>query len=167
MRAQNIIIRCACVCVLPASRRARTSVLSTRWRSAVAVLWRDNVDMLDGVVNKVSERAWRVKLTVHPFTVSCQISIVCDAWQNWWFLYQYVYISLDFSIVCRNSIWEVKSSIFWDITQCSPLKVNRHFVGTCHLHQQIEFFITTFVRTLNPAILEAFWKINKNYVFKI
>jgi hypothetical protein len=25
----------------------------------------------------------------------------------------------------------MKSSIFWDITPCSPLEVNRHFGGTC------------------------------------
>jgi hypothetical protein len=29
-----------------------------------------------------------------------------------------------------------KSSIFCDITQCSPLKVNRPFTGTCRLHLQ-------------------------------
>jgi hypothetical protein len=26
--------------------------------------------------------------------------------------------------------------IFWDITPCSPLKVNRHFGGICHLNLQ-------------------------------
>jgi hypothetical protein len=30
----------------------------------------------------------------------------------------------------------VKSSIFWDITPCSPLKVNRRFGGTYRLHIQ-------------------------------
>jgi hypothetical protein len=30
----------------------------------------------------------------------------------------------------------VKSSVFWDITLCSPLKVNRRFGGTCHVHLQ-------------------------------
>jgi hypothetical protein len=30
----------------------------------------------------------------------------------------------------------IKSSSFWDITPCSPLKVNRHFGGTCRLHLQ-------------------------------
>jgi hypothetical protein len=30
----------------------------------------------------------------------------------------------------------MKSSIFWDITPCSPLKVNRRFGWTCHLHLQ-------------------------------
>jgi hypothetical protein len=25
-------------------------------------------------------------------------------------------------------------SVFWDITPCSPLKVNRRFGGTCRLH---------------------------------
>jgi hypothetical protein len=29
-----------------------------------------------------------------------------------------------------------KSSVFWDITPCSPLKVNRPFEGTCRLHLQ-------------------------------
>jgi hypothetical protein len=29
-----------------------------------------------------------------------------------------------------------ESSIFWDITQCSTLKVNRRFGGTCRLHLQ-------------------------------
>jgi hypothetical protein len=30
----------------------------------------------------------------------------------------------------------MKSSIFWDITPCSPLKVNIHFGGTCRPHLQ-------------------------------
>jgi hypothetical protein len=30
----------------------------------------------------------------------------------------------------------LKSTTFWDITPCSPLKVNRHFGGTCRLHHQ-------------------------------
>jgi hypothetical protein len=30
----------------------------------------------------------------------------------------------------------MKSSIFWDITPCSPLKVNRSFGETCRLHLQ-------------------------------
>jgi hypothetical protein len=29
----------------------------------------------------------------------------------------------------------MKNYIFWDITPCSPLKVNRHFGGTCHIHR--------------------------------
>jgi hypothetical protein len=29
-----------------------------------------------------------------------------------------------------------KSSVFWDITPCSPLKINRRFGRTCHLHLQ-------------------------------
>jgi hypothetical protein len=28
----------------------------------------------------------------------------------------------------------LKSTIFWDITPCSPLKINRHFGGTYRLH---------------------------------
>jgi hypothetical protein len=34
----------------------------------------------------------------------------------------------------RNTI--SKCSIFWDTTLYSPLKVNRRFGGTCHLHTQ-------------------------------
>jgi hypothetical protein len=30
----------------------------------------------------------------------------------------------------------MKSYIFWDIMLCSPLKVNRRYGGTCHLHHQ-------------------------------
>jgi hypothetical protein len=30
----------------------------------------------------------------------------------------------------------LKSSIFWDLMPCSPLKVNRRFGGTCGLHLQ-------------------------------
>jgi hypothetical protein len=73
----------------------------------------------------------------------------------------------------------LKSTIFWDITPRSPLKVNRRFGGTYRLHlqgrriteqetsveagrftfnglhggiyQKIELFITTAVRTLNPT----------------
>jgi hypothetical protein len=28
----------------------------------------------------------------------------------------------------------MKSTIFWEITPCSPLKINRRFGGTCRLH---------------------------------
>jgi hypothetical protein len=31
----------------------------------------------------------------------------------------------------------MKSSIFWDIMSCSPLKVTPRFGGTCRLHLQI------------------------------
>jgi hypothetical protein len=96
------------------------------------------------------------------------------------------------SAFCRQSaiiksIWfstyqRFKCTIFWDITPCSPLKVNRRFGGTYRLHLQgrkisraqnqresrwqaklrwkrlhavishrIELFITTAVRTSNPA----------------
>jgi hypothetical protein len=30
----------------------------------------------------------------------------------------------------------MKSSVFWDITPCGPLKVNRRLGGTCRLHHQ-------------------------------
>jgi hypothetical protein len=30
----------------------------------------------------------------------------------------------------------MKSSIFWDIMPCNPLKANRRFGGTCRLHLQ-------------------------------
>jgi hypothetical protein len=30
----------------------------------------------------------------------------------------------------------IKSYIFWDMTLCSPLKVNLHFGVACHLHLQ-------------------------------
>jgi hypothetical protein len=30
----------------------------------------------------------------------------------------------------------MKSSVLWDITLCTPPKVNQHFRGTCHLHLQ-------------------------------
>jgi hypothetical protein len=33
----------------------------------------------------------------------------------------------------------MKSSIFWDITPCSPLKVNQRFGGTYRLHLQCRY----------------------------
>jgi hypothetical protein len=45
---------------------------------------------------------------------------------------------LGFSFVIFEFLTEVvmKSSILWDITLCSPLKINRRFGGTCHFHFQ-------------------------------
>jgi hypothetical protein len=79
----------------------------------------------------------------------------------------------------QNAKWltKSKSSIFWDITPCGSLKINRRFGGKCRhllrpwrwrrhfppkcrltfnwLHgvisQKIELFITTAVRTSNPT----------------
>jgi hypothetical protein len=39
--------------------------------------------------------------------------------------------------VLRQRYW-IKSSIFWDITLCSPLKINRSFGGTCRLRLRVE-----------------------------
>jgi hypothetical protein len=42
----------------------------------------------------------------------------------------------------------VKSSIFWDITPCSPLKINRRFGGTCHLHLCFPLLLRWFLARL-------------------
>jgi hypothetical protein len=38
--------------------------------------------------------------------------------------------------------WTKKSSVFWDITQCSPLKVSWRFGGTSGLHLRTEEYVT-------------------------
>jgi hypothetical protein len=38
-----------------------------------------------------------------------------------------------------------KSSVFWDMTLCSPLKVNRRFGETCHLHFQDCWFLACII----------------------
>jgi hypothetical protein len=35
----------------------------------------------------------------------------------------------------------IKSSVFWDIRPCSPLKVNRRSRGTCHFHLHVKFLL--------------------------
>jgi hypothetical protein len=46
------------------------------------------------------------------------------------------------------------SSVFWDVTPYSPLKVSRRIQGTCRLHlQKIELPIIAAVRTSNPTSL--------------
>jgi hypothetical protein len=65
-------------------------------------------------------------------------------------------------------VWRKKSIIFWDMTPCSPLGVNRRFGGTYRLHLQgrrnrfgkklsskqvaSTCFITTDVKTSNPTV---------------
>jgi hypothetical protein len=46
-------------------------------------------------------------------------------------------------VLCRHSLEELrkmmknlKNSVFWDITSCNPVNVNRHFGGTFLLHRQ-------------------------------
>jgi hypothetical protein len=38
--------------------------------------------------------------------------------------------------MCSETSCFMKRAIFWDITPCSPLRVNRRFGGTCRLHFQ-------------------------------
>jgi hypothetical protein len=47
----------------------------------------------------------------------------------------YIYMRIKFFLVRFEVITAVvmKSTIFWDITPYSPLKVNRRFGGTCRL----------------------------------
>jgi hypothetical protein len=44
----------------------------------------------------------------------------------------------------------VKSTIFWDITMCSPLKVDRRFGGACRFHLQ--------GRRISGALLSTFFQ---------
>jgi hypothetical protein len=39
-------------------------------------------------------------------------------------------------LLCKSNVELRKTSIFWDITRCDPLKVNRRFRGTCCLQYQ-------------------------------
>jgi hypothetical protein len=48
-------------------------------------------------------------------------------------LHVYCDISLMLTYV-KEQLCRLKSCVFWDITPCSPLQVNRRFRGTCHLH---------------------------------
>jgi hypothetical protein len=66
------------------------------------------------------------------------LSRVCRLY-NSFFRDQYIPFVIELHQVCR--IWGfrtmvMKGSIFWDITPCSPLKVNRRCGGTCVLHLQ-------------------------------
>jgi hypothetical protein len=45
-------------------------------------------------------------------------------------------IFLGFEVLTALTAVVMKSSVVWDITLRSPLKVNRRFGGTCHLHFQ-------------------------------
>lgn len=56
------------------------------------------------------------------------------------------------------------SFIFWNITSCSPLKVNQHFGGTCYLHIQCcKVMQTTIQRETESAAISGrlvfvFWE---------
>jgi hypothetical protein len=39
-----------------------------------------------------------------------------------------------FLLAEHQSLYFIKSSVFWDITPCSPLQVYRRFEETCRLH---------------------------------
>jgi hypothetical protein len=56
----------------------------------------------------------------------------------WYILSQITFTNREYSYVRFEILKAVvmKSSIFWDITPCSPLKTNRRFRGTCRLHLQ-------------------------------
>jgi hypothetical protein len=44
-------------------------------------------------------------------------------------------------------LWKKRSTLFWDITPCSPLKINHGIIS-----QKMILFITTAVRTSNPTM---------------
>jgi hypothetical protein len=56
-------------------------------------------------------------------------------------MYSLGFWMLEFGSLCCSlliiiTLQSTKSSIFWDITPCSPLKLNRRFGGTCCFHLQ-------------------------------
>jgi hypothetical protein len=56
--------------------------------------------------------------------IHCRHKSTAVKWKN----------SIDMKLHSQKLCFLPKSSIFWDITLCSPLKVNQRFRGTCHLH---------------------------------
>jgi hypothetical protein len=47
-----------------------------------------------------------------------------------------VVYNLETSALREEQRLRVKSYVFWDVTSCSPFRVNRRFEGTCRLHPQ-------------------------------
>jgi hypothetical protein len=64
---------------------------------------------------------------------------LCEVWEDslsWRFNFIMLYCwELDCVTEFANNC-TIKSTIFWDITRCSPLNVNRSFGGTYRLHLQ-------------------------------
>jgi hypothetical protein len=50
----------------------------------------------------------------------------------------------------------MKSTIFWDITPCSPLSVNRRFGGTCRTHLQGQKMLVRWARNQREILPPAF-----------
>jgi hypothetical protein len=66
-------------------------------------------------------------LRIKPFTVFTGHLVLLDAIVD---IYQFILHSY------TDSIFLLKSLILWDVMPCSPLKANRRFEGTYHLHLQ-------------------------------
>jgi hypothetical protein len=90
----------------------------------------------------------RVKITIFSDETPCTL---IDVWKRFEGIYVHVKLGLN-SIKCNNVFSNkmkllhvgfedltavvMKSTIFWDITPCSPLSVNWRFGGTYRLHLQ-------------------------------
>jgi hypothetical protein len=74
------------------------------------------------------------------FFLRSVLSVLCEIMWN---------LAATTSITYTDNVWQsstcriwgsrdggYEESVFWDITPCSPLKVNRRFGGTYHLHLQ-------------------------------
>jgi hypothetical protein len=89
-----------------------------------------------------SKAQWyfHIQCIVIPDNSLCKGYSLCQWFQNC--ILSIPVVSLAFSIIraqnifCRNYRYKnyLKSSVFWDITPCSVLKVSWHFGGTCCLH---------------------------------
>jgi hypothetical protein len=70
-------------------------------------------------------------------------SAACGGWQNYHMMGEYMHIAdlflnnfikmFCFGFEIRTAV-AVKSSVFWDVMPCNPVKVSQCFRGTFHHH---------------------------------
>jgi hypothetical protein len=79
----------------------------------------DNVEVEFQVISALRFEQPLSFITVNPHLITPAMDCVLDSW------------IVRFEVLTAVVM---KSSVFWDITTCSPLKVSRRFGGTCNLH---------------------------------
>jgi hypothetical protein len=82
----------------------------------------------------------KVSYLFYGFKVSECVCICAHVFTHYWWNYACLlcmkYVEHDMVLKFELTIIALKSSVFWDIMLCNPLKVNRWCGGMCHLSLQ-------------------------------
>jgi hypothetical protein len=112
------------------------------WKEAVSRHWRKIIKKISGQL--MSRQRFELRTSrIHVMPFGSVLTVVCSRQHKWLSSSRllknnsnHITVNEPHTLRRFELVFQLTSSISWDITPCSPLKLSRRFGGTCRLYLQ-------------------------------